>query len=55
MTIHFSLSTKSLTFCTGALSWFGPEFVENALTVRKEHQLPGYEDDIDKDMYDFRL
>jgi len=45
-----TIAFTSLTFCTGALSWFGPEFVENALSVRMEHQLPGYENDIDKDM-----
>ena len=38
-----------LTFCTGALSWFGPLFLENALDVRDEHHLEGYEDDIEKD------
>jgi len=46
----YMLSTAAftcLTFCTGALSWFGPELVENALKVRKQHQLDGYENDID--------
>ena len=46
----YMLSTAAftcLTFCTGALSWFGPEFVENALKVRKEHQLNGFENDIE--------
>ena len=38
-----------LTFCTGALSWFGPLFLENALDLRDEHHLEGYEDDIEKD------
>jgi len=38
-----------LTFCTGALSWFGPNFVMTALKVRKEYQLEGYENDIKED------
>ena len=45
----YMLSTAAftcLTFCTGALSWFGPELVENALKVRQEHQLDGFENDI---------
>ena len=45
----YMLSTAAftcLTFCTGALSWFGPNFVMTALKVREEYQLDGYENDI---------
>ena len=41
-----------LTYCTGALSWFGPLFVENALRVRIEHQLDGFENDISENKYE---
>lgn len=34
-----------LTYCTGALSWFGPTYVEKALLVRQEHSLEGFADD----------
>ena len=50
----YMLSTAAftcLTFCTGALSWFGPELVENALKVRQEHQLDGFENDIKVEEY----
>ena len=50
----YMLSTAAftcLTFCTGALSWFGPNFVENALKVRQEHHLEGYESDIKVEEY----
>jgi hypothetical protein len=29
-----------LTFCTGALSWWGPSFVEYAIKYREEQGLP---------------
>ena len=41
-----TIAFTCLTFCTGALSWFGPLFVENALKVRIEQHLEGFEDDI---------
>ena len=46
----YMLSTMAftcLTFCTGALSWFGPNFIENGLKIRKNYTLDGYEDDFD--------
>ncbi len=39
-----TLAFTCLTFCVGALSWWGPSFVENAIRLRKEQQL---ETDID--------
>ena len=50
----YMLSTMAftcLTFCTGALSWFGPDFIENGLKVRKQYQLDGYENDFDTNRY----
>ena len=44
-----TLAFTCLTFCTGALSWFGPLFMEDALKVRKQFQLEGYENDIATD------
>jgi hypothetical protein len=42
-----TIAFTCLTFCTGALSWWGPLFLENALKVRAEHQLEGFENDPD--------
>jgi hypothetical protein len=36
-----TLAFTCLTFCVGALSWWGPSFVENAIRLREEQNLPG--------------
>ena len=48
----YMLSTMAftcLTFCTGALSWFGPNFIENGLKIREYYHLDGSEDDFSTD------
>ena len=44
-----TLAFTCLTFCTGALSWFGPYFIEKGLLVRQQNQLDGYENDFSTD------
>ena len=46
-----TIAFTCLTFCTGALSWFGVLFVERALKVRKEHHLDGFDSDIREEEY----
>jgi small-conductance mechanosensitive channel len=31
-----TLAFTSLTFCTGSLAWFGPQYLEDAINVRTE-------------------
>ena len=42
-----TLAFTCLTFCTGALSWFGPNFIENGLKIREYYHLDGSEDDFE--------
>jgi len=44
-----TLAFTCLTFCTGALSWFGPYFIEKGLKVRQQNHLDGYENDFSTD------
>ena len=46
-----TLAFTCLTFCTGALSWFGPYFIEKGLKVRQQNHLDGYENDFSTDEY----
>ena len=34
-----TLAFTCLTFCVGALSWWGPSFVEYGIKLRQEHNL----------------
>jgi len=34
-----TLAFTCLTFCVGALSWWGPSFIENVIKMREEHNM----------------